>query len=133
MTEEHVMSLGYVRVKRTKALETIKENAAKHKADFEEAVEGYKVKLVEHFERCIVATQSTIGTKEVLPTFKRMPEAPLSHLEEYEKHISMLEWATSENIDMNQQEFEQLIMDKWHWKEKFAHTNAFYASAGKKR
>lgn len=127
IVEKEVRGLNTVVVDREKALKKIRENAKKHEVEYRESMAGYKVKLLEYFEQCrhVVLAKKDEMEALVLP---QMPIEPRHHMEEYRKSIEMLEWNEGLSVALCVSEFEQLIMDKWHWSGSFEHTKFLYNS-----
>ncbi len=103
-------------------LEKVTINHAKHRARFEEAMEGYKTKaiglLYDHIER--------IKDNAPEKVFVQLP-MPEDHSADYERVIEMLEWSKDDELELNEQEFSTYVLDQWGWQETFSQTYAMYS------
>lgn len=100
-----------VTVDRDRLLSTVRENRAKHEQDFEDALFQY------HFAQK-VEVQEWMDMLEAGEDFNCVSKLirPQAHLEEYDTAIQMLEFSIEPKIVLEEHEFQQLVMDKWHWK-----------------
>jgi len=112
-----------VKVNKAELLETVKKNREDHHAE-------YKVAFQEYIEAGKVAIE------QLLDDFKKDPNTPLcidimapaSHIEEYDDAILILEASCEEEIELDRQEVNQLILNKWHWVGDLDHTRTIYAN-----
>jgi hypothetical protein len=114
------MGMHEVMINKTKALEKLRANRAKHQEEYLLALKGHKEILKEYF-------QEELGSLAVLPEGESWetsypPPAPHNHLEAYDRHIQMLEWEVDLEVTLTAAEFNNLILDKWDWKEAWGHT-----------
>jgi hypothetical protein len=58
-------------------------------------------------------------------------DIPVSYKTEYDTAIQMLEWDTSDEVELTRQEFTQYVMDSWIWKSSFLNTTSNYTSKTK--
>jgi hypothetical protein len=110
-----------VKVNRVELLEIVRTNKEKHVRDFNESVEDYKKAAINVAQKNLELAQS--GDLDQIAKIKGMPQKPTSYEKEYDRAIRMLELSVEEVIDVEQDVFNQLVLDEWSWK------NAFTASA----
>lgn len=112
-----------VTVLKSELAEKLRENRANHRQAFEEAVEGYRKKVTEELERHIgrVKNGSPYRVYVVFPQ-------PEDHTADYDRALKMLEMHQGDTVEIAQQEFAQIVMDDWDWKDAFLTTNASYTS-----
>lgn len=119
-------AMRIVNLEKSKLLEIVQENKVKHIQEFNEAVEDYK-KLVlkiskENLKKC--------KTEDVLTTlFKIYPTPPRSYEKEYDKAIRMLELSVDDIIEIEENIFNQLVLDEWGLKQSFVTSNSLYKSS----
>lgn len=110
-----------VKVNRFELLNIVRENKEKHIREYNESVEDFKAVAVK------IATSNlelaNTGDLAKISRIKSTPQPPVSHEKEYERAIRMLELSVEEVIEVEQDVFNQLVLDEWSWK------NAFVASA----
>ena len=113
-----------VKLKKKELLKIVKENRQKHITDYAESVEDYKTAAVkvakEHVELAKTADLSKIAK------IKAMPSAPVSYEKEYDRAVRMLELSVDDVIELEEDVFNQLVLDEWHWKHQFIASASLY-------
>ena len=110
-----------VKVDRKKLLKIVTENKEKHIKDFLESVEDYKAATLKLAEANLELVKT--GDLDQIAKTKPMPSKPVSYENNYTRAIRMLELSVDKEIDVEEDVFNQLVLDEWAWK------NAFVASA----
>lgn len=113
--------MNSVKVDRKKLLKIVTENKEKHITDFNESVEDYKAAVIKLAEANLELVKT--GDLEQIARCKPMPGKPVSYENNYTRAIRMLELSVDKEIDVEEDVFNQLVLDEWAWK------NAFVASA----
>lgn len=114
-----------VKINRKELLKIVKENATKHVAQYDEAVEDYKVGVV----KVAKANLKIANTGDIEKfTFNRMPAAPVNYADNYSRAIRMLELSVEDVIEVEEHIFNQLVLDEWAWKQGFVAQSALYKS-----
>lgn len=114
---------------RLQLLEIVKGNRLTHVAQFIESVEDYKG-LVLKITTGNVKIAKTASLEEFIK-LKGIPAAPISYEDAYKRAIRMLELSIEEIIEVEEDVFNQLVLDEWSWKRSFtASTMAYKAGAG---
>lgn len=109
-------------VKREELIECIRKNLAEHKSIVEEAVAGYRGKVIAALEERLGEARSG---KAVDLNFSLSP--PESHVADYARVLKMLEMDTKEFITLGEEQFSCYVLDEWGWKHRFIHANAMYS------
>jgi hypothetical protein len=105
-------------------IKVIKENREKHKSDYDYAVQLYKEKLVQAFEKHLGEAREGKEVPHDVGLVK-----PVEYLKDYDRAIKMYEMTSQTTVTLDQNTFSQLVMDEWAWKNNF-NTNTFsYVSA----
>ena len=104
----------------SKILVTVKQNRAVHQADYREALNGYRKRMVAKLRDML---QMAVDGKDV-PSIDLAK--PTEHLAEYDRAIQMFTLTDQKKIVLDSATFAQLIMDEWSWKQSFSATNARY-------
>jgi hypothetical protein len=122
------MSVGLhsqsVNVSRQKLLEALKENLAKHKKDYAQAVINYRIALqVDLTAALALANDSESRLDKIKVDFSH----PQSYASQYQQVIDMLEFSVDETINLDSQAFRAYIKDEWSWKSSFETSNSVFS------
>ena len=123
--ERNVMNA--IKMKRAELLDIVVANKEKHIAAFIEAVADYKVLVLK-----IVTANLKLAKTADLAEFRKMkatPAAPISYEDNYKRAIRMLELSVEDVIEVEEDVFNQLVLDEWQWKHSFTASNAMYKSS----
>jgi hypothetical protein len=112
-----------VKVKKNELLETVKKNRNQHKEIFEEALEGYRQKLLKYLEERIEDVRSGKKIEQYIALVE-----PVNQTKDYDKVIKMLEMSVDDIIDLDSVSFSNFVMDEWNWSDTFLNTNACYST-----
>lgn len=120
-------------INRMKLLEIVRENLAKHLSDYAESVQDHlkaMVKIAEHNKKVALKNLKQCKAEKIddLQSFKGALPKPSSYEKEYNRAIRMLELSVEENITVEEDVFNQLVLDEWGWKNNFVGTMALYKS-----
>ncbi len=115
-----------VKMNRLELLNIVRENAKKHLADYDEAVQDYKV-LVAKLAKSNLKLANT-GELTEIEKMKKIPSAPVVYTDNYSKAIRMLELSVEDTIEIEEHIFNQLVLDEWGWKQSFVAAGALYKS-----
>jgi hypothetical protein len=107
-------NLKDLKFSRMELLEQIKANRDQHNKDYEEATSKYKVLLVQEIESLLKQAKEGKPIEHHIDLVK-----PVQYLREYDRAIRMLEMTKTEEIELPEVVFAQLVMDEWHWKDNF--------------
>lgn len=106
---------------------TLLENRTTHQDDFELAWEGFKKRAVSELEAYLAVTKRRTPNDNVNDFISFDP--PVNHTEDYDRAIEMLDWELSDEVELTEQEFRQLVQDSWAWKQQFTHSNVLYTGS----
>ena len=111
-----------------KLLDALRENRQKHRAIFEEALDGYRKAVIETLEEQL--SRAKKGKKvNAYITFQQ----PEDHTRDYDRVIQMLEWTDDHEITLSERDFAQYVQDDWGWQEQFLTSNALYSGIAQKK
>lgn len=113
-----------VKINKDELLEIVRANKEKHITDFAEAVDDYKEVVLKICNANL--KKAATADLDAFTKIKSMPHAPQSYDDEYTRAIRMLELSVDEIIEVEQDVFNQLVLDEWHWKSNFTMMNATY-------
>ena len=109
---------------RTELLEIVRANRAKHVADYREAVADYKKAVVNVAKENLALART--GQLADISRMKSLPPQPISYEDSYNRAIRMLELSVEDQIELEEQIFNQLVLDEWLWKHSFVAMNTSY-------
>ncbi len=109
-------------ISKERLLSQMEKNRAEHRRQFEEALNGWKERVLEELGNAIVDAKA--GRK--FSTFINLPQ-PVDHTPEYDAIIDQVNWHLEDQIELSLREFNQFVRDDWGWKKDFMATNVFYS------
>ena len=115
-----------VKVNRKELLKIVTDNKEKHIKDFLESVEDYKTATLKLAEANLELVKT--GDLEQIAKTKPMPGKPVSYENNYTRAIRMLELSVEKEIDVEEDVFNQLVLDEWAWKNQFIASSTLYKS-----
>lgn len=111
-----------VKVKRDALKAVLLTNRAAHQKIFEEALAGYKTKVIETLDRSLKQARAGQRVAEHIS----IPR-PVNQTHEYNRAIRMMEMSVENEITLTTQEFDAYVMDRWHWRSAFLASNSAYS------
>lgn len=117
-----------VNVKRTELLEKLKANLAEHEQDHQEALVGYKIKLVKDLQKTLKKVKATEHSDLSQYSSPRFDQPPVSYSSEYREVIAMMEMSVDEHINLDSTSFRSYILNQWSWSSSVNMTNSMYKS-----
>lgn len=115
-----------VKINKDELLKIVRENKTKHVSEYEEAVIDYKTGVVKLAKENLKLANS--GDLSKIARIKAAPHAPTSYEDNYNRAIRMLELSVDEVIELEEDVFNQLVLDEWAWKRAFSAMSASYKS-----
>ena len=117
-----------VTVDRNRLLAILKQNLEKHKADYAQAVEGFKGAALTVAKNNLKFVKQAIETNklEEISKFRAPPSAPRSYENDYERAIMMVEMSVNDHIELDADQFDQYVRDNWAWKPNFVTLSEAY-------
>lgn len=119
--------MNAIKMSRLELLGIVQDNKVKHVAEYLEAVEDYKT-LVLQIATANLKLAKTANMQD-FAKIKAHPIAPNSYEDSYKRAIRMLELSIDEVIEIEEDVFNQLVLDEWSWKRGFTVGNAMYKSS----
>jgi hypothetical protein len=116
--------MNAIKMNRVELLVIVRENMAKHVAEYLEAVEDYK-KLVLQLATANLKMAKTQELAE-FAKIKAVPSKPNSYEASYKRAVRMLELSIEDVIEIEEDVFNQLVLDEWSWKNSFITSNSLY-------
>ena len=111
------------RIEKSKLLAILTENRTKHRAIFEEAVDGYGKQALELLEKNLDALK-----KNKYYRVGVYLHAPMDQTADYDRAIKMVEMTTDTEIVLQEADFKGYVMDDWAWKQQFYTSNSMYSA-----
>jgi hypothetical protein len=113
-----------VKVEKNELLGIVRDNKKKHVKEFDEAVKDYKKAALKVAKEHVEFAKT--GDLEQIAKIKAMPQKPTSYEKDYERAIRMLELSVESVIELEEDIFNQLVLDEWTWKHAFVASNSLY-------
>ena len=110
-----------VKIKVKDLLAHLKKNRANHKTQYEELMTDYRAAVIDAFKAKLKAAQKNEDVDHTIRVVR-----PDDYTSSYDQAISMLEWTTDTEVELDQHEFTQYVQDNWTWKVGFAATQRAY-------
>jgi hypothetical protein len=111
-------------VNKAELMKVLQDNKKKHVKDFEESVKDYKKAALKVAKEHVELAKT--GDLDQIAKIRAMPQRPTSYEDSYNRAIRMMEMSIEENIELEEQIFNQLVLDEWSWKNNFVATGALY-------
>lgn len=113
-----------VKLNKKDLLKIVLNNKEKHVKDYNESVEDYKAAALKVADEHVLLAKS--GELNKIAKIKAMPAAPVSYEKEYDRAIRMLELSVEKEIEIEEDVFNQLVLDEWSWKHQFVASASLY-------
>lgn len=113
-----------IKMNRLDLLDIVRANKEKHVQEYNESVNDYKAAVLRIATTNVKAAKT--GDLTEISKMKAVPPPPLSYEESYKRSIRMLELSIDEFIEVDEDVFNQLVLDEWAWKRSFAVSSSMY-------
>jgi hypothetical protein len=115
-------------------LEIVTKNLATHIADYNEAMEGYRREFGDVLKKNAVISRKNFALFNKDPNISPdklirlipIPPTPRSYADEYKRAIRMLELSADVVTSVEDDVFNQLVLDEWSWKQNFVGMTSLY-------
>jgi hypothetical protein len=118
--------MNAIKMNRLELLAIVKANKETHVKEFIESVEDYKTLVLKTNNDNVKLARS--GDLEKFKKIKAMPPVPVSYEDSYKRAIRMLELSVEDIIEVEEDVFNQLVLDEWNWKRSFLANSTIYKS-----
>lgn len=110
-----------INVERNKLIGILEDNRQKHEAQYKQAVEGYKKKLID------IAEENLSRAKQGKHPEGFPGRRPQNYLPEYDRALGMLKLTEQDSIGLSAADYARFVKDDWDWKSEFARISSFYS------
>ena len=114
-SEQKLRGLNTVRISKDELIERLKENRAKHRAEFEEGIEAYRAAVIKELEDQL---ERALKGQDI-QRFSLLQQ-PEDHTSDYDHALDLLEMSLDEEIELTADDFARYVRDDWGWKKQFA-------------
>lgn len=118
--------MNAVKINRIELLQIVRENKEIHIKDVQESIKDYKKAAIKLTKENLELAKT--GNIESISKIRSMPSKPVSYESAYARAIRMLELSVDEVIEVEEDVFNQLVLDEWNWKHSFTASTALYKS-----
>ena len=126
MLNERRNVMRSVNINRDELLKLVRENKEKHVREYQDSVADYKVAVLKLCTENLKLAKT--GDLAKIGSIKAAPNMPTSYEESYTRAIRMLELSVDQTIELQEDVFNQLVLDEWSWKRQFVAASAMYKS-----
>lgn len=117
-----------INVQKSRLLQVLKENRDHHREEFEKALDGWKVTVLEEVEKLYAEAKAG----RVKQAFLNLPR-PEDHTKDYERYIQMLEMDIDPNVHLDESEFRMYVQDDFGWRQQWTSSNSAYIAKSSSR
>lgn len=111
---------------RTKlAIEYLTKHFEAHKEEYQQQMAGWQEKMKE-YTNAVTTWAANAGAEE--GKRPKQPHKPEKFNEAYKRLLKMLELHTGVDVNLEDHEFDQIILDKFNWKSTFKHNSTMYGN-----
>jgi hypothetical protein len=118
--------MNAIKMNRLELLAIVRANKITHVAEFINSIEDYKTVVLQ-----LATANMKLAKSADLEQFKKIKSllpAPISYENSYTRAIRMLELSVEDIIDVEEDVFNQLVLDEWVWKNSFSASTSMYKS-----
>lgn len=115
--------MNTVKVRKADLIATITANRDEHRETFLAAQKKFRERVIEELDRRLEEARRGKHIKLSID----LPE-PVDYTEEYQRALDMLEWEISDEVELDQQGFAQLVRNEWSWARMWAANSLTYTS-----
>ncbi len=115
-----------VKIKKEELLSVLKDNLEKHIKDVAEAIELRRNNIINIFDKVSERIESDIT---YVPSDNFSFPKPVDSSNDYRTAIRMVEMTQDKIIELNERQFDKLVMDNWEWKRNLVSTSALYGKS----
>lgn len=122
--------MNNIRIRKKELLKIVKDNYKKHSSEYNIIITNYKDYVVKLAKTNLDLAKS--GDLNLIAQMKAIPSVPTFHGDCYMRVVRMLELSVDNDgifnldVNLNEQEFSELVMDEWDWKKEFNSTFKTY-------
>jgi hypothetical protein len=117
------VNMREVTVSKSILLDKVKHNRKEHRDLFLKAQEGYRKAVIKELDQMLTDAKNNKPIRRGIS----LPE-PIDHTQDYDRIIAMLEMSVEANITIDDNAFDQYVLDNWSWKQLAFSTNSSYAN-----
>jgi hypothetical protein len=115
-----------VKVPKAALREKVQTNRDSHRAEFEKALEGYRLASINVLERNLALLKA--GSSEQVVFDEQRPQ---DHTADYDRVLRMLDMSVEEAVELSSEAFDQYVLNNWHWRRDWLLSNAAYTQAAR--
>jgi hypothetical protein len=111
-----------ITVKKADLIETITKNREEHREQFLAAQVKYRERVIEELDLRLLEARRPGGR---INLGFALPE-PVDYTAEYDTALAMLAWEIGDEVELDEQTFGQLVLNRWRWAQHFAANTRSY-------
>ena len=99
----------------------LEENMAEHKGLYERALEGWRKESIESCKAYVDA----LARKDT-GVHLHLERKPEDHTDDFERVIGLLEMSQDDNVELDEDQYQNYVMNDWHWSRNWVASNSKY-------
>jgi hypothetical protein len=113
------------KMKKAELIEKVEAGLEEHKKQYEKALTGWMEQMQAAAEKVIQRVKD--GSLKAFPhEFRDLMQIPSLHVDDYEAALQMLKANVEDEIVLGPEDFDQLVLGNWEWKERWVTSNSRY-------
>ena len=109
-------------------LEALKKNREIHAAEFEEAKAAFIERMESDLKLALKKTKT--GNFDEIKNIRLYPKVLENHVREYDEAIQMLQYTTTDIVEIDSETFRAYVNNEWAWSDTFKNVLNTYKVAG---
>ena len=120
--------MNAITVKKEELLKVLRENREKHRTIFLEAQDGYRTAAIAELDAILAEARAGKKIRRQVTLIE-----PMDQTRDYDRAIRMLEMAVTDEIVLEEHDFQCFVLDEWTWKKQFNTSNWNYSDTLKRQ
>jgi len=116
-----------IQVSKAKLLSCAIANREKHKDDVVKALSGWQIMVQEQLTQILEQIEQDPQSVDLSKVIYDL-QKPENHIEDYDVMIGMLDWETRDTVEITITDYQNIVLDKWDWKNTWMISNSKYIS-----
>jgi len=113
------------KMKKADLIEKVEAGLEEHKRQYEKALKGWMEQMQAASETVIERVRD--GSLKAFPSeFRDLMQIPSLHVDDYAAALEMLKAHVDDEVVLEPEDFDQLVLGNWEWKERWAASNSRY-------
>lgn len=117
-----------ITVDKSKLMETLEANRVAHVEEYNRAIIGWHLKLIETVRDALAELEHTEEPDLDKLNFGYKFRRPVSQEDEYKRAQEMLSWEQADSVVLSEEDFRHFVQDDWDWTRDFKFSASRYTA-----